>query len=81
MQMTAPIMKTVTLKAREPASTRKVVPLKAWWMAAIAQATPMPRNTLTALLPVTLPIDESAKGSWVAAVLDANVSETLPLSH
>lgn len=35
----------------------------------------MPRKTLTALLPVTLPTDESAYGSLMAATLLANVSE------
>lgn len=37
--------------------------------------TPMPRNTLTALEPVTLPMDASAYWSWVAATLLAKVSE------
>lgn len=44
-------------------------------MAAMDQATPMPRKTFTALLPVTLPMDASAYWSWVAATLLANVSE------
>lgn len=43
-------------------------------MAAMDQATPIPRKTFTALLPVTLPIDASAYWSWVAATLLANVS-------
>lgn len=34
----------------------------------------LPRKTFTALLPVTLPIDESAYLSLIAATLDANVS-------
>lgn len=34
----------------------------------------MPRKTLTALEPVTLPIDASAYWSWIAATLLANVS-------
>ena len=40
----------------------------------MVQAIPMPRKTLTALLPVTLPTDESAYLSPVAATLLANVS-------
>ena len=59
-------------------------------MAAMAQARPMPRNTFTALEPVTLPgvgdfgegintrkgepMDESAVLSWMAAVFEAKVS-------
>lgn len=39
-----------------------------------AGLTPMPRKTLTALEPVTLPIDASAYWSWIAATLLANVS-------
>jgi len=38
---------------------------------------PIPRKTLTALLPVTLPIDESAYWSLMAATLLANVSGRL----
>ena len=38
------------------------------------QAMPIPRKTLTALLPVTLPMDASAYLSWTAATLLANVS-------
>lgn len=36
---------------------------------------PIPKNTLTPFDPVTLPIDESAYLSWIAATRDANVSE------
>lgn len=43
-------------------------------MAAMDQATPIPRKTFTALLPVTFPMDASAYWSWVAATLLANVS-------
>lgn len=43
-------------------------------MAAMDQATPIPKKTFTALLPVTLPMDASAYWSWVAATLLANVS-------
>ena len=39
-------------------------------MAAIAHASPMPKNTLTALEPVTLPMEESAVLSWMAAVYE-----------
>lgn len=35
----------------------------------------MPRKTLTALEPVTLPMDASAYWSWIAATLLAKVSE------
>lgn len=45
-------------------------------MAAMDQATPIPRKTFTALLPVTLPMEASAYWSWVAATLLANVSGT-----
>ena len=45
-------------------------------MAAIVQAIPMPRKTLTALEPVTLPTLASAVSSSMAAVLEAKVSET-----
>lgn len=41
---------------------------------AIVHAIPIPRNTLTAFEPVTLPIEESAYLSLMAATLDANVS-------
>lgn len=39
-----------------------------------AGLTPIPRKTLTALEPVTLPMDASAYWSWIAATLLANVS-------
>lgn len=41
---------------------------------AYAGLTPMPRNTLTALEPVTLPMEASAYWSWIAATLLAKVS-------
>ena len=56
----AKIQKIVTEKPREPAGTTKVVPLTQCTIVAMVQATPIPRNTFTALLPVTLQIDESA---------------------
>jgi hypothetical protein len=43
-------------------------------MAARDHAKPTPKKTFTELLPVTLPIDESAYSSWTAAHLLANVS-------
>lgn len=43
-------------------------------MAAMDQATPMPKKTFTALLPVTFPMEASAYWSCVAATLLANVS-------
>ena len=43
-------------------------------MAAIDHAIPIPRNTLTALEPVTLPTELSAVSSSIAAVLEAKVS-------
>jgi hypothetical protein len=46
-------------------------------MAAMAQASPIPRKTFTAFDPVTLPIEESAVLSWIAAVFEANVSGRL----
>lgn len=44
-------------------------------MAATDHASPMPKKTLTALLPVTLPMEASAYTSWTAAALLAKVSE------
>ena len=43
----------------------------------MSQGSPMPRKTLTELLPVTLPIELSAVFSWAAACLLANKSGTL----
>lgn len=57
---TARAVKRPTEKARFPGSTVKVLPLVRHAMAAMVQATPMPRKTLTALEPVTLPMDASA---------------------
>lgn len=45
-------------------------------MAATDHASPMPKKTLTALLPVTLPMEASAYTSWTAAALLAKVSGT-----
>lgn len=70
----AKMVKSVTEKASEPGSTRKTLPLTSQYTAATDQATPMPKNTLTALLPVTFPIHASAYWSWVAATLLAKVS-------
>ncbi|KAF3847159.1 hypothetical protein F7725_020187, partial [Dissostichus mawsoni] len=47
--------------------------MKAKMTAATVHATPIPRNTLTALLPVTLPTDASACWSCMAATLLAKV--------
>ena len=44
-------------------------------MAAMVHAIPIPRKTLTALEPVTLPTELSAVSSSIAAVLEAKVSE------
>ncbi len=71
---TAKAVKSVTEKAREPGSTRKGLPLERQYTAAMVHATPMPRKTLTALLPVTLPMEASAYWSWMAATLLAKVS-------
>ena len=49
-------------------------PVTAQYIAATVQAIPMPRKTLTAFEPVTLPIDASAYWSPMAATLLANVS-------
>ena len=49
-------------------------------MAAMVQATPIPKNTLTALLPVTFPIDESAYSSPTAATLLAKVSVSIHIN-
>lgn len=43
-------------------------------MAATDQAMPIPRKTLTALLPVTFPMEASAYVSWTADTLLAKVS-------
>lgn len=75
MAITAKIQKTTTEKPREPACTLNSVPRIACTMAANDQARPTPRKTFTELLPVTLPIEESAYSSLIAAVLLANVSE------
>ena len=72
---------TTTENPREPGVTLNGVPSTACLMAAINHAQPTPRNTLTALLPVTLPTDESAVGSPTAAVLLANVSEKKDKEH
>ena len=44
-------------------------------MAAMVHAIPIPRKTLTALEPVTLPTEASAVSSSIAAVFEANVSK------
>ena len=44
-------------------------------MAAMVHAIPIPRKTLTAFEPVTLPTELSAVSSSIAAVLEAKVSE------
>ena len=75
MATVASTQNMVTEKANEPGFTLNLVPLMAWYMAAMVQAIPIPRKTLTALLPVTLPTEESAYSSPVAATLLANVSE------
>lgn len=67
--------KIVTEKASDPGCTSNVSFLAACTTAANVHAMPIPRNTLTALLPVTLPTDESAYSSPMAATLLANVSE------
>ncbi len=46
-------------------------------MAAMVHGKPRPRNTLTELLPVMLPIALSAVFSFLAAILLANVSGKL----
>lgn len=71
----AKMVKRVTEKARFPGSTKNFLPLERQATAAMVHATPMPRKTLTALDPVTLPMDASAYWSWMAATLLANVSE------
>lgn len=70
----AKMQKMVTEKPREPAGTTKVEPRTQCAIAAMVQATPMPRNTFTALLPVTLQMEESAYLSPIAATLLAKVS-------
>ena len=72
--ITATQQKTTTEKPRLPAGTTNGFPSTALTIAAIDHATPRPRKTLTELLPVTLPMDESAYSSPTAATLLANVS-------
>lgn len=60
MERKAKMVKRVTEKASEPGSTRKTFPLTFQYTAATVQATPMPKNTFTALLPVTFPTQASA---------------------
>mmetsp|Transcript_57565 Transcript_57565/g.175359 ORF Transcript_57565/g.175359 Transcript_57565/m.175359 type:complete len:342 (-) Transcript_57565:678-1703(-) len=51
-----------------------VAPCMAQYIADIVHERPIPKNTLTELLPVTFTIDASAHSSWQAAVLEANKS-------
>ena len=74
MATNAKKQKIVTEKPKFPGFTLNWVPLKAWYTAAIVQAIPIPKKTLTALEPVTLPIEPSAYLSFCAATLLANVS-------
>lgn len=60
IEKNAKMVKSVTENASEPGSTRKTLPLTFQYTAATDQATPMPKNTLTALLPVTFPTHASA---------------------
>ena len=64
----------VTLNAIEPFSTLNFESSKWWYHADIAHGKPIPRNTLTAFEPLTLPIELSAYLSCSAATFDANVS-------
>lgn len=58
---TASVQKIVTENAKVPASTSNPgSPRNAETMEQMVHAMPIPKNTLTALLPVTLPILESA---------------------
>lgn len=70
----AKMVKRVTEKASEPGSTWNAPPFIFQYTAATDHATPIPRNTFTALLPVTFPTHASAYWSWVAANLLAKVS-------
>lgn len=72
--------KTTTEKPRDPASTLNGFPLAAFAIAAIDQATPRPRKTFTELLPVTLPMEESAYSSPTAATLLAKVSVEITIT-
>ena len=74
MPTKAKTVKRVTEKASVPVRTSKGRPCTAQYTAATDQATPRPRNTFTALEPVTLPMDASAHWSCSAATLLANVS-------
>lgn len=78
IQRIANIQKISTEKPSDPAGTRNLSPLEAWYIAARDQAHPIPRKTLTELEPVTFPMLPSAYSSWTVAVLLANVFQTLP---
>ena len=59
----AKIQNISTENPKEPACTSKSVPRIAWTIAARDHARPTPRKTLTELLPVTFPMEESAYSS------------------
>mmetsp|Transcript_84905 Transcript_84905/g.259240 ORF Transcript_84905/g.259240 Transcript_84905/m.259240 type:complete len:213 (-) Transcript_84905:1954-2592(-) len=74
--------------SRWPSGPRKSNSTSCWYLAlhsswlsckpqkidAMVHGSPRPRKTLTELLPVTLPTDASASGSWTAACFEAKVS-------
>lgn len=74
--MNAIMQNNITANPKFPGSTSNTSPLKKRTIAANVHAIPMPKNTFTALLPVTFPIEESAYLSFCAAILLANVSGT-----
>mmetsp|Transcript_44107 Transcript_44107/g.117034 ORF Transcript_44107/g.117034 Transcript_44107/m.117034 type:complete len:331 (-) Transcript_44107:940-1932(-) len=55
-------------------SSRMSTPVKYQYREPMHHGMPSPRNTLTELLPVTLPMLLSAVASWTAAVMEAKVS-------
>lgn len=77
---TASTQNRVTLNANEPGSTSNMDPFILWYTAAMVQAMPMPRNTLTPLAPLTLTMEASAVSSCNAAILLAYTSKPLKAS-
>ena len=70
----AQMVKTTTDADKEPSGTIYSPSLSPMYMAPMSQGRPRPRNTLTALEPVMLPMAESADGAWTAACMEANRS-------
>lgn len=83
MATTASVQNIVTENANVPGGTSNPLssPRIAETIAHSVHAIPIPKKTLTALLPVTLPMLESAYLSCMAATLLAKVSANQCTSH